>query len=187
MASRLATSFKDISGNTYVVQLHDSLHSGAETKYVAGKNGFLLNYESEDVIYPAILSSQCTIEIYIQDTNRTVINAILTDIAESDDENRFTIVVYQNSALYWRGKVQSERISIPDQHIALITMQANDGFGRLKSIPYDDAGTLYGGWETVSNHLTNILKKLDLFLLEAFQINLPYQQIGVTMMKHIRF
>lgn len=131
--------------------------------YVAANQGFNLSYESDDVICAPILASQCSVHMYIQDSNRTEINQLIEDIANSGNENRFTVVIYANDILFWRGKLQAERTSIPDQYTAEITLQANDGFGRLKSIPYDNAGTLYEGFEIITKHIFNILNKLDMF------------------------
>ena len=139
MAVRLATSFKNISNITYVIEIHDSTWGGTQTKYIAGGDGFIINYEGEDRLSAPILSSQVSLPIYIQDDNRTAITNFITDLATNGDENRFTVVIYADTALFWRGKIQAERISIPDQYTALISISANDGFGRLRSIPYDNA------------------------------------------------
>ena len=74
------------------------------------------------------------------------------------------VVIYDgNGQVFFRGKVQFERILIPDRYFNQITINASDGFGRLRSIPYSDNGTLYEGWETVRGHLFNVLSKLNLF------------------------
>lgn len=161
--TRIATSFKNIGNITYVVEVHDSEFDGTATKYIAGGDGFNITYEGEDAMNAPIISSQVTLPILMQDEYRTVINNLITDIANNGDENRFTVVIYADTALYWRGKIQAERINIPDQYTAMITLQANDGFGRLKDIPYDNAGTLYEGAQSFRGHIYNILSKLDLW------------------------
>lgn len=161
--TRIATSFKNIGNITYVVEVHDSEFNGTATKYIAGGDGFNITYEGEDAMNAPIISSQVTLPILMQGEYRTVINDLITDIANNGDENRFTVVIFADSVLYWRGKIQAERINIPDQYTALITLQANDGFGRLKDIPYDNAGTLYEGAQSFRGHIYNILSKLDLW------------------------
>lgn len=193
MAVRLATSFKNISNITYVIEIHDSTWGGAQTKYIAGGDGFTISYEGEDRLSAPILSSQVSLPIYIQDDNRTAITNFITDLATNGDENRFTVVIYADTALFWRGKIQAERISIPDQYIALISISANDGFGRLRSIPYDNAGTLYTGWEEVTGHIFKILSKLDLFsyggITTSFATitNWTYNAETWRMLENVRF
>lgn len=193
MAVRLATSFKNISNITYVIEIHDSTWGGAQTKYIAGGDGFTISYEGEDRLSAPILSSQVSLPIYIQDDNRTAITNFITDLATNGDENRFTVVIYADTALFWRGKIQAERISIPDQYTALISISANDGFGRLRSIPYDNAGTLYTGLEEVTGHIFKILSKLDLFsyggITTSFATitNWTYNAETWRMLENVRF
>jgi len=165
MAIRLKTSFKSSPNILYEIEIHDSEFIGAPVDFIAGGDGFILNYEAGDGrIYNPIMASQISIPIHIRDNNRTQIEDFLIDMTTGGDENRFTIVVYENGYNFWKGKIQPERTNIPDHYYTQITIQGNDGFGRLRSIPYTtSAGSNYTGWINVKDQLFNILEKLDLF------------------------
>jgi hypothetical protein len=117
--------------------------------------------------------------MHVRPEYQTDFNDFVEDLVDSGDENRFTVIIEKDSTLYWRGKLLPERIAIPDRNFTEATLIASDGLGRLQSLPYDDSGVLYEGWETYKNHLYNILSKfhtkLDLCITHPKIISwIPY-------------
>ena len=169
---------------------------GTETLYVASGEGFELTQDGDgDNLYSPIIYTSAMIFMHVQDVNRTEIEDFIADIVDSQDENRFTVVIYDgNGQVFFRGKVQFERILIPDRYFNQITINASDGFGRLRSIPYSDNGTLYEGWETVRGHLFNVLNKLNLFGYgnnttnsTAYGTKITYDNITSNAFNELRF
>ena len=164
MAARFETTFYNNLGKLYTVHIHDTDYASAAIQYTAAGEGFELSQDGDDMqLYTPIIATSVMVYMQVEEKNRTAIENFLFDIVDDQDENRFTVVIYEDGTLFFRGKVQVERISVPDRRFTTITINATDGFGRLRSIPYYDGGTLYEGWETVHNHLFNILDKLNLF------------------------
>lgn len=149
-------SYDNQEGNAFTVG------DDPETLYVAGSDGFTLEYESDDILCPSIVSSRCQLPIILNEDIKPAWDDFIQDLLTSDDETRFYVYITENSEPYWLGLVQIERLKVPDEYYTRVTLTATDGFGLLGSIPYDNNGTLYTGWDTISQHVTNILKKLHL-------------------------
>jgi len=196
MAVRFKTTFKNALNELYTIHIHDADFAGTETLYVASGEGFELTQDGDgDNLYSPIIYTSAMIFMHVQDINRTEIEDFIADIVDSQDENRFTVVIYDgNGQVFFRGKVQFERILIPDKYFNQITINASDGFGRLRSIPYSDNGTLYEGWETVRGHLFNVLSKLNLFGYgnnttnsTAYGTKITYDNITSNAFNELRF
>jgi len=149
-------SFDNDETNAITIGNNDSI------AYVAGKDGFVLNYESDDILCPSIVSSRCEVQILLNDTIRADWETFIQDLLQSDNETRFFIYITENSEPYWVGPIQVERLRVPDEFYTRVSLTATDGFGLLGSIPYDNAGTLYNGWDTIAQHITNVLTKLHM-------------------------
>jgi len=149
-------SFDNDETNAITIGNNDSI------AYVAGKDGFVLNYESDDILCPSIVSSRCEVQILLNDTIRADWETFIQDLLQSDNETRFFIYITENSEPYWVGPIQVERLRVPDEFYTRVSLTATDGFGLLGSIPYDNAGTLYTGWDTIAQHVTNVLTKLHM-------------------------
>lgn len=163
------------------------------TEYISGKSGFTLSYQTagDDYLTTSIVASSVELPIHLRDNNRTAIESFLSDLVSSD-EDRFMVLIYENGLIHWRGKIQVERVQIPDRFYTEISIFAADGLGRLDSIPYDNAGTLYTGWETMHNHLHNIISKLGIYptftdLQLAYCQDWAFDEMVDAMHKVVRF
>ena len=136
MGKRLAGTFQNELEVIYTIDIHDSEWSDADAKFLSGKSGFDLSYETNgnDILTTRIIGSSVEIPIHISN-NRTIIEAFLEDLISSD-EDRFTVIIYEGENIFWRGKIQTERVAIPDRAFTEISIYAADGLGRLKDITY---------------------------------------------------
>jgi len=143
--------------------------------YISGGSGFTLSYQTsgDSLLVTPIIGSSVELPMHIRDDNRDEIEQFIEDIVSSD-EDRFTVLIYEDSNIYWRGKIQPEQIQIPDRYYTEISIFAADGLGRLASIPYNDNGTVYEGWETFQGHLHNIIDKLGLYDID------PGNELGIV-------
>ena len=164
MAIRLTSTFKNELGVSYKIDIHDKNYSGTAVEYISGKSGFELTYEAsgDDYLHSPVLASSVSIPVMIRDDNRAGIESFISDLS-SADENRFLVYIYENSAIYWRGKVQVEQVQIPDSYYSEISIFAADGLGRLSSIPYTNGELFYYDYATVQEHIHNIISKLQLY------------------------
>jgi uncharacterized protein (TIGR02145 family) len=147
-----------------------TLTTGPATEYISGKSGFNLSYQTagDDYLTTPIIGSSVELPIHLRDDNRTVIEAFLQDLISSD-EDRFMVLIYENGSIYWRGKIQVERVQIPDRFYTEISIFAADGLGRLDSIIYSNGIIFYYDYETLQGHLHNIISKLELYQLGVEQ------------------
>lgn len=178
MAIRLRTTFDNLKGKHYSIQVRDSEYTGDDVYYVAGGDGFLLDYQTNgnDYLTTPIVASSVKLPIIVTDAIRADIVSLLEDIVSSDAK-RFTVVILEDvgpgNELFWMGKLMVDRVKIPDRYFAEITLFASDGFGLLETTPYDDDGTLYPAeYATLHDHFNNIISKLDL-IFNASDPNQP--------------
>jgi hypothetical protein len=165
MATRFRTTFTNFDGAEFEIVIDDKTYAGDIVDYIAAGEGFELSYETSGgaLLVEALMASTVSLFMHVRPEYQSDFDDFVEDLVDSGDENRFTVIIEKNAGLYWRGKLLPERIGIPDRNFTEATLIASDGLGRLQSLPYDDSGTLYEGWETYKGHLYNILSKLDLF------------------------
>lgn len=152
---------KSLYDNEYQIDIYDAEDLSSSTQEFLSKgNCFTLNYNGEEQsIKPGIISSNVTVEALIQDAAfETFISLINTTY-----EGRFMIYIYLNSSLYWHGVILQDLNGSRNQAKPYpYTINASDGFARLKEINYDNDGTLYTGRDTFIEHICNALNKLEL-------------------------
>ena len=166
MAIRFNTTFKDVIGQTYQIQIDDSKYAGSQVDYIAAGEGFELTYETggDAGLVSPIFASTCSVFMHIRPDIQSAFNSFVADIVASGDENRFTILIYKNTALYWKGKILTEQLVIPDTYYSQATITASDGLGKLKDIAYgDEGGFELDGTDNIITHLNYIFYKLGLF------------------------
>ena len=156
MASRLGGTFYSLNGDEYTVELHDNTWGGAE--YDATIRDLKIKYDGEtNDLHAPIITSSCEVVFSVVDSNTEAIMEILVGAAEE----RFFLKVLKGSDLYWCGVVLPDLIKFADKPTPYdFTVKATDGLGRLKDVPYNDDGSDYTGWETMTGHVLNCLNKI---------------------------
>lgn len=155
-AKRFHSEYYSHTGDLYTVEIWDTEFSGSSTFFELAGSGFELKYNGGvDRIAP-IMATECTIEMYAQNSTH---DAIITDIVSSS-EGRFLIWIKQGGANFWRGEVlpdigNYEEMSYP----YIIKIRATDGIAALKDIDYNNAGVAYTGKQSMLMHLINALTK----------------------------
>ena len=164
MATRLQCQFESFHGQTYRIDIDDSLHVGAATEIDVSEEGFSLRYSgTTDRVVPGIMGSSCSVSIAVTPGNRTEIDDLASDIRGSE-ETRFSIAIYKvggSTTLFWAGTVLTDLGGFDDTgDTFFFTIEAVDGLARLKNIDYKDTSlTPDGPYGSLSflNHLLNCL------------------------------
>lgn len=164
MAVRFTTSFKNALNKLYVIEIRDINYSGAANTYIAPVPGFTLNYQQsgDSALMSPVIASSVSVPMYI-DTIRTQWNTFIQNVLKYKDESDVQVYITEDAEPFWIGILQVERLQLPDGYYSEVSLTATDGFGILKSIPYDNAGSLYTGYNTVIEHITQIISKLKTF------------------------
>ena len=143
------------------IDIEDALWVGAvasETDYF--DSGFTLSYKGEvEERNQPFKASEVSVHFKVNDaTDLTFIQAVKTA-----DEKRFSCLIYKGGNLYWFGHFIPDNIEWEDAPYPFqVDLTATDYIARLKDIPYDNAGTLYTGRDTLIEHFTKILLKTGL-------------------------
>lgn len=160
MAKRFTATHKDISGDSFTVDIYDSSFAGVATAFTLAPGGYTLAYsgQSQERHNP-FLGCQCTVVVAITDAT---IEALITDIAQSQ-EGRFVIKVTNITDSYtaFVGNALADIAVIQDMDYPYtFRLTATDGIAALKKEEYSNDGTLYEGLETYITHLARVFSKL---------------------------
>lgn len=148
--------FDSLSGVAWKIDIHDSLYSSTVNTFTPGSGGFQLSYKGITERTDPVLASTLTIPFIIRNaTDNGFIEILMTA-----QEERYTVIVYKNSAIYWIGvmlpdEVQREDSSYPYE----VELTFTDGLSRLKDLDYNNAGTAYTGRATLLAHILNTLNR----------------------------
>lgn len=161
MAKRFYSTFYNLRGSRFDVEIWDTEHSGVSSEIQLADPGISIRYGNENgERYSAVIGSEAEISILI--TNATV-EELIDDLASSQ-EGRFTVYITRGDgfARQWIGRVMPD-ISIYEdiQYPYLFTLKATDGLAALKNIPYNNDGDPYFGDARLITHLTNAITKLS--------------------------
>lgn len=145
-----------------------------ETDYF--ESGFKLSYKGEvEERNQPFKPSQATINFKVNDaTDLTFVQQL-----KAADEKRFSCLIYKGGNLYWFGHFIPDNIDWEDApYPFMVNLTAIDYLGRLKEIPYDNAGTLYTGRDTLITHFIKILTKTGLD--EFFTVSVtPFLRVSI--------
>ena len=163
MATRLQGDFYSQNENIkYTVTIDDSSYAGSVIDFNLTYLRLKYSGETNELTNP-ILSSSLEMGIKVENSD---INSFLTDLIGASEE-RFRVKVDKDDSLYWAGHVLLDISAIEDApvHAAsapVLRLSATDGLGRLKDLEYKDGANDYTGKERFTEHLFNILGKLNL-------------------------
>lgn len=160
MGLRLFTKFTSIAGIDYCVEIHEADYAGAVTEFKC--NNFELTYEGESQErFNPILASRMRLNYLVQ--SQAEEDGFLTDLITSD-EDRFTVEIYRDAQLRWRGLVLQDVVQFEDMSFPYyFTLTATDGIGRLRSLDYrplPQDGAAYSGRQTILEHIYNALREV---------------------------
>jgi len=159
MAVRYRSTFYSLSGITWKMEICDNEWGGYVYEFKTGPEIFSLSYKEMKDRSDTIFSSSVSIPLLVTDSN---VEYFVTSIMTTQEE-RFTLQIYKNNVLYWRGillhdLVQKEDIDYP----YIVDLTFTDGLARLKDQEYNNSGTAYDGRETILDHILNCLNKTGL-------------------------
>lgn len=163
MPKRLEGGGTSENGSVYVIEIHDSLWSGSVTDFQTGPELFVMDYqgqEEDEGRFVPILSSSLTVNMLVQDSNKTELEQFIQDLALNANEERFTAKVTKDSNNFWFGVLLIDRAIKQLTHYPYtFQVRFSDGLARLKKIDYNDNGTSFTGKQTFIEHLFNCLNK----------------------------
>ena len=153
---------KGFNGDDYTISIiHNAAGTDLTTTFSLDGDGFVLTYESEEDQYlvPGIVHSRCTITTIWQPDEFTALNTMLSDLVDSEDGD-FFLRVDRDSTLVWCGVLLIEQFRITeDSALRDLKLVASDAISLLKNVDYNDAGTMYTGYQTVYQLLQNVQEK----------------------------
>lgn len=139
----------DIIDNDYIDDINN-LEIGMDSF-----DGFSLNASGNNTgSFNPILATDCVINCVVEDT---AFETFIDDIVNAQ-EQRFFVAIYLLETIYtlkWAGLVKQELVNIEDVALPyLFQLNATDGLGQLKDIPYPATS---GTYETFIDYIINSL------------------------------
>lgn len=155
---RYAGVFYNDVGESYIAGIYDENYGGSTETWVV--EDVEISYQSDrNKPFSPIITSEATVKILV---NSSAIETLIDDIIGSN-EGRFSIRILRGVGLSWFGYVLSDLITIDNDKTAnnyTFEIRATDALARLKTVDYNDDGTTYTGYETITDHIFNCLNKL---------------------------
>jgi len=154
MGVRYRNTFYSLAGVTWRIDIGDTSYSSTVNTFQTGQEGFALNYNGISERCDPIMASTVKVPFMVEDsTQEAFINEIMTS-----QEERFTVQIYKNTALYWSGVLLSDDVTKDDNYYPYLTsLSFTDGTARLRDMEYSNSGVPYSGQDTI---LTIILRCL---------------------------
>lgn len=157
---RYTSSFVSHINDPYTIQIWDTT-GGSSKSFTSSDEGFEIRYSGEGgELNPAILGTECTIDMYMEDEDHF---SIIGDLVTSA-EGRFLVKILYGGVLHWSGVIlpdigSYEEMSFP----SIITLKATDGLALLKDRPFwdGDGEEPYAGKERAIVHLMKALRKIQ--------------------------
>ena len=161
-ATKLFSEFKDLAGQQWRINIHDSEYSGTSpAEFTVGSSGFQIQYsgDTENIFQPIIGSS-----IQFEFIEETAAHTTFLNLLATATESRYTITIEKLvSSVYelnWFGVLLSDqwsRTNEPKPRSSMLT--ASDDLGNLKSVLYKNGASAYTGTASLKQHLLNCLNK----------------------------
>lgn len=161
MALRFKSEFLTIKNQEYAVEIWDSSFSGSVTTFTVDARGFEMSLDGDSgFVFNPFIGTEARFGMIIENSTH---EQLITDMAGAA-EGRFQVKITKTASanLYWAGNVLPD-IAAYEEHPYpyLFEVAATDGVGALKDIDYNNAGVVYTGWQTIIEHVINILGKLN--------------------------
>lgn len=159
-ATRYFSEFANIDGEQWRINIVDSEYAGTSPfEFTVGGYGFELEYSASiNDPFQAVIPSSLRFEFIIQNSND---EALLTNLASSE-EGRYTVTVIDaNSDLWWSGTIVADQVSVVDEaYPQRCEIRATDDLGILKEIEFKSGSVGYGGFAELQAHLWQALSKV---------------------------
>jgi len=154
LAERIYGEHKDFNGQEWRVSIYQEGWTDAAQEVDLVNPPFSITYDNtgDEVITP-MKSSTCTIYFYDSSPESDDVSNLIDDMLVAE-EQVFYIKILKGSSLYWCGIVLQDLFSHADTYKSVIVLQAIDGLGRLKDIPYP---ITFSEFETCYDQLVDLL------------------------------
>lgn len=161
-ATKLFAEFKDLAGQQWRINIHDSEYSGSSpVEFTVGASGFVLSYsgDTENAFQP-IFGSSIEFEFIEEIAGHTS----FLDLLASATESRYTVTVDKyvsgSYVLHWFGVLLLDQWSRNNEpRPRSTTLVASDDLGNLSRIKYKNGASAYTGYDSLKGHLINALNK----------------------------
>lgn len=163
MGVRLRNYFYSLGGVYWQIDIMDSLYSGSITEFTTAQEGFTPSYKGLTEREDAIMASDVIVHALINSGDG--MDELMTDMTSSLEE-RFGVMIYRNSSVFWCGVALPDLLEVKDEYYPLdVNLRFSDGLARLKDKNYNqEVWTAYGlmptpytGRDTFIAHLIKIL------------------------------
>ncbi|GIV35392.1 MAG: hypothetical protein KatS3mg031_2998 [Chitinophagales bacterium] len=159
-------NIKDIHGNTYRVEVHDSEYAGSVVEFYAAAEGFAITWDGGSEIYdrdPGLKPSRCVFMIETEDSNRAGVQSFVDDVVGAPD-GRFVLRIYKGGVLFWIGLIMPSVSKVEDNYMTRFEVNAADGLGYLRTVDYAEADfNPFDGKATILQHILTALGKIPYF------------------------
>lgn len=160
-ATKYTVEWTDILGVDWKVNIEEDAFAGSVTTLQATGSPLTIEYLSLDdkMFESPIKGSKADLNVY-SDTDFA-----LADLYTVQDQKFRMSVYYYNAGdvLYWQGFNITDNYSEPYNHTSYqVTISASDGFGLLRDIKFDNAGTPYNGRTSQRDIIIKILAKIGI-------------------------
>jgi len=153
LAERIYGEHKDFNGQEWRVSIYQEAWGDAAVEMTLRNPPFSITWDNTgDEITTPIKSSTCSAYFYNMPDNDDVNN--LLDDLRAAEEQTFYIKILKGSTLFWCGPILQDLYSHADEYKTVVNIQAIDGLGRLKDIPYP---TTFSEFETCYDQLVDLL------------------------------
>lgn len=148
--------YSGVAGIQWKIVIEDTETVGTENTLPSVRSsGFIESFSKVDPFLFSPIGSTISIPLIV---TGTVEEGLISDIAQGQ-EGRFLVTIYKDSSLWWAGVLLNDLSS--SQSIAkpyTYNLSATDFLAAQKDLEYRiDESTLYGGSETIIEHLLNVL------------------------------
>lgn len=158
LGERLYGEHKDFTGQEWRVSIYQEAWTDPAVEITLRNPPFSITWDNTgDEIITPIKSSTCSAYFYNMPDNDDV-NNLLDDMLVAEEQT-FYLKILKGSSLYWVGPILQDLYSHADEYKTIVNIQAIDGLGRLKDIPYP---TTFSEFETCFDQLVDLLDLNDL-------------------------
>ena len=158
LGERLYGEHKDFNGQEWRVSIYQEGWGDPAVEITLRNPPFSITWDNTgDEIITPIKSSTCSAYFYNMPDNDDV-NNFLDDMRDAEEQS-FYVKILKGSSLYWVGPILQDLFSHADEYKTIVNIQAIDGLGRLKDIPYP---TTFSEFETCFDQLVDLLDLNDL-------------------------
>lgn len=126
--------FKNDTGVTYRVNIHDDDFTGTASEVTLGADGFTLSYEG-DQSNPLQRVISSSVRISVSPNNAsfdTWVTSTIQSKAETSVKLEVRVAPTLENTLLWVGVVLVDQVRIPDSYDDLVELNASDGLAYLK-------------------------------------------------------